>query len=143
MAGLLGPVVLTLSVACRSEPNPTAPKLQAMSFANSEWSAPVNLGPTINTEFNEQGPTLSNDELSLYFGSDRSGGIGGFDIWVAKRACTGCPWEAPTNLGPVVNSAFDETGALHRRASALLQKHSAGGAGPRGHLPVEPSRSEG
>src|SRR5438128_570748 len=110
MAGLLGPVVLTLSVACRSEPNPTAPKLQAMSFANSEWSAPVNLGPTINTEFNEQGPTLSNDELSLYFGSDRSGGIGGFDIWVAKRACTGCPWEAPTNLGPVVNSAFDETG---------------------------------
>src|SRR5439155_1347684 len=67
-------------------------------------------GLPINTEFNEQGPTVSNDELSLYFGSDRPGGIGGFDIWVARRACTGCPWEAPTNLGPVVNSAFDETG---------------------------------
>src|SRR5437667_11948596 len=110
MAGLLGPVVLTLSVACRSEPNPTAPKLQAMSFTNSEWSAPVTLGPTINTEFNEQGPTVSNDELSLYFGSDRPGGIGGFDIWVARRACKDCPWEAPLDLGPAVNTASDETG---------------------------------
>jgi hypothetical protein len=76
----------------------------------SSWSEPANLGSTINTTFNEQGPTLSNDELSLYFGSDRPGGIGGFDIWVSQRACKDCPWEAPTNLGPAVNSAFDETG---------------------------------
>jgi WD40-like Beta Propeller Repeat len=110
--GLAWLVVFTLPFACTSESgsHPVAPKLYAMSFANSEWSTPVNLGPTINTEFNEQGPTLSNDELSVYFGSDQPGGIGGFDIWVARRACTGCPWEAPTNLGPVVNSAFDETG---------------------------------
>ena len=76
----------------------------------STWSEPVNLGSTINTTFNEQGPTLSNDELSLYFGSDRPGGIGGFDIWVSQRACKDCPWEAPLNLGPAVNTASDETG---------------------------------
>jgi hypothetical protein len=76
----------------------------------SEWSAPVNLGSTINTTFNEQGPALSSDELSLYFGSDRSGGIGGFDIWVSHRDCKDCPWETPMNLGPAVNSTSDETG---------------------------------
>jgi len=76
----------------------------------STWSEPVNLGSTINTTFNEQGPTLSNDELSLYFGSDRPGGIGGFDIWVSQRACKACPGEAPLNLGPAVNTASDETG---------------------------------
>ncbi len=76
----------------------------------STWSEPVNLGSTINTTFNEQGPTRSNDELSLYFGSDRPGGIGGFDIWVSQRACKDCPWEAPLNLGPAVNTASDETG---------------------------------
>ncbi|PYP57396.1 MAG: hypothetical protein DMD40_08640 [Gemmatimonadetes bacterium] len=76
----------------------------------STWSEPVNLGSTINTTFNEQGPTLSNDELSLYFGSDRPGGIGGFDVWVSQRACKDCAWEAPLDLGPAVNTASDETG---------------------------------
>src|SRR5882762_7877056 len=70
IATLASVVFLTLLVACESTSDPVAPKLQAMSFANSEWSAPVNLGSTINTTFNEQGPTLSNDGLSLYFGSD-------------------------------------------------------------------------
>jgi hypothetical protein len=81
-----------------------------MSFTGSEWSAPVNLGSTINTSFNEQGPNLSKDGLSLYFGSDRPGGLGSFDLWVARRACSDCPWEAPENLGPVVNTAASETG---------------------------------
>lgn len=76
----------------------------------STWSEPGNLGSIINTTFNEQGPTLSNDELSLYFGSDRPGGIGGFDIWVSQRACKDCAWEAPTNLGAAINTASDETG---------------------------------
>jgi len=76
----------------------------------SDWSAPVNLGSTINTALNEQGPTLSKDELSLYFGSDRPEGLGGFDIWVSQRACSDCPWETPVNLGAVVNTASFETG---------------------------------
>ncbi|HTD70790.1 MAG TPA: hypothetical protein VK647_10050 [Gemmatimonadales bacterium] len=110
IAGLASVVSLTLLVACESTPDPVAPKLQAMSFANSEWSAPVNLGATINTAANEQGPTLSSDGLSLYFGSDRAGGSGSFDIWVSRRACADCPWETPVNLGAVVNTAASETG---------------------------------
>jgi hypothetical protein len=76
----------------------------------SSWSDPANLGTTINTTFNEQGPTLSKDGLILYFGSDRPGGSGGFDIWVSRRACADCAWDAPVNLGAAVNSAAAETG---------------------------------
>jgi len=69
----------------------------------------VNLGATINTAANEQGPALSNDGLSLYFGSDRAGGFGIFDLWVSHRACVDCPWESPVNLGATVNTAAGET----------------------------------
>jgi WD40-like Beta Propeller Repeat len=103
-------VSLALAAACESPSDPAALKIQAHSFANAEWSAPVNLGSAINTAFNEQGPALSNDGLRLYFGSDRPNGLGGFDIWVSRRACTGCPWETPAPLPAPVNSAAFETG---------------------------------
>jgi hypothetical protein len=76
----------------------------------SEWSAPVNLGPVINTAFNEQGPTLAKDGLTLYFGSNRPEGFGGFDIWISRRACLDCAWEVPVNLGAAVNTDAFETG---------------------------------
>src|SRR2546426_8181165 len=117
---LPGFVLLSLS-GCGVESGPLTSPIRADRFASSEWSEPVNLGSIINTTFNEQGPSLSNDELSLYFGSDRPGGFGGFDIWVSRRACTDCPWEAPVNLGPVVNSAFDETG--DRKSTRLNSSH--------------------
>jgi hypothetical protein len=83
-------------------------RFQAERFANSEWSAPVNLGATINTSANEQGPTLSKDGRTLYFGSDRDGSL---DLWVARRACSDCSWvDPPVKLGPVVNTAFTESG---------------------------------
>ncbi len=70
----------------------------------SDWSAPVNLGPVVNSGFVEVGPAISKDGLSLYFGSNRPGGFGGQDIWVSQRASVGDPWGPPTNLGPIVNT---------------------------------------
>lgn len=103
-------LTVALLVACHAESDEPMFGLQAMSFVSSEWSEPVSLGTAINTTFNEQGPTLSNDGLSLYFGSDRPGGLGEFDLWVARRACSDCSWETPVNLGPVVNTVATETG---------------------------------
>ena len=104
-------VALMVVLACDTERDGIVVEPRFSSFASSEWSAPVNLGAPVNTSFNEQGPTLSSDGLSLYFGSDRQpGGLGGFDIWVSRRACADCPWEAPENLGPAVNSSAAETG---------------------------------
>jgi hypothetical protein len=77
--------------------------IQAMSFVNSEWSAPVNLGAPINSAASEMNAALSPDELSLYFVSTRAGGVGGADIWVSRRASPDAPWSNPVNLGPNVN----------------------------------------
>ena len=71
----------------------------------SDWGPAVNLGcGTINSASNDQGPGISKDGLSLYFGSDRAGGAGGLDLWVAQRPTQDAPWGTPANLGPVVNS---------------------------------------
>src|SRR5260370_6165921 len=45
----------------------------------SDWSEPVNLGPVVNSKFNDQHPAISADGLSLYITSDRPGGFGDFD----------------------------------------------------------------
>jgi len=70
------------------------------------WSAPANLGPTINTAVTETGPALSKNGLSLYFYSPRAGGVGGNDIWVSQRESANDAWGAPMNLGSMVNSAL-------------------------------------
>ena len=76
----------------------------------SDWSAPVNLGPGINTTFNEQSAALSKDRRSLYFTSNRPGvdTVGLADIYVSHRESEEEPWGPPINLGPVVNSTADD-----------------------------------
>jgi len=93
--------LLALILACDPRADQSVVGLQAHSFANSEWSAPVLVN--VNSPSTEQTPTLSPDELSLYFQSDRPDGLGVIDIWVARRDCPDCPWGAPQNLGPVIN----------------------------------------
>jgi Tol biopolymer transport system component len=75
-----------------------------------DWGSPVNaesfLGTSseLNTAANEGYPIMSPDGLSLYIVSDRPGGMGGFDIWVATRATKNDLWGAPANLGAPINS---------------------------------------
>lgn len=110
------PWVISVAVlgACATEqadlPTDVPTEVQGNAFANSEWSEPVNLGSVVNTGAVEFNPELSPDELSLYFGSNRPGGAGGFDIWVSRRACVDCPWETPVNLGPTINTSASENG---------------------------------
>jgi hypothetical protein len=98
----------------------------------SEWSAPVNLGavnstcsPATGATCNEQGPFLSKDGLSLYFASNRPGGLGGLDIYVSQRASVDDPWESPQNLGPNINSSGDESEIGMSTDGHLLFFHSA------------------
>jgi len=49
-----------------------------------DWGTPVNLGPTVNSSYPDVGPNISADGLSLYFHSDRPGGVGGFDLWQVR-----------------------------------------------------------
>jgi len=73
------------------------------------WQQPINLGPIVNTDANESGPCLSSDGLALYFASNRSGGYGYYDLWVATRASVDAEWGTPTNLGNDVNGSAAET----------------------------------
>ena len=73
------------------------------------WSEPQNLGPLVNTARHDTSAYISPDGLELYFQSyNRSGGYGDWDIWVTRRATKDDVWDAPENLGPVVNSSFWE-----------------------------------
>ncbi|MGE0479919.1 MAG: carboxypeptidase regulatory-like domain-containing protein [Phycisphaerae bacterium] len=69
------------------------------------WSPPAPLGE-LNTQSDELGPAPSFDGAVLYFYSDRAGGVGGYDLWVAQRE--GERWLGPTNLGAAVNTEFNE-----------------------------------
>ncbi|NQY09589.1 MAG: PD40 domain-containing protein [Flavobacteriales bacterium] len=72
------------------------------------WSAPVKLNNKINTsKYNENSASLSADGNMLYFSSDRPGGYGGFDIYASKMLPTG-DWDVAKNLGPKVNSKYNE-----------------------------------
>jgi WD40 repeat protein len=76
------------------------------------WGSPQNLGPTINTPYDEVAPGLTIDGHFLFFASTRPGGFGGNDIYVARRRDKrdDFGWEAPGNLGDGVNTPFNESG---------------------------------
>ena len=73
------------------------------------WGPPHRLGPAVNSGERELFPTLSADG-TIVFGSNRSGGYGGCDIYTASP--DGSDFKQPVNLGPAINSANDETDAL-------------------------------
>lgn len=72
-----------------------------------EWSKPFNIGAPVNSRGWESQPSLSADGRTLYFVSTRSGGIGGYDIWKSELKAEG-EWSVPVNLGPIINSPYDE-----------------------------------
>ena len=98
---------------------------------SSPWGQPVNLGPTLNSAADDIDPTLSPDELSLYFSSNRPGGHGGYDLWVATRPALTEPFGAPVNLGAAINSAADDDLALVSADGRILffNSNRSGGLG--------------
>jgi hypothetical protein len=74
----------------------------------ADWGTPINLGPPINTSSHDGYPFISSDGRELYFSTNRPGGHGGWDIWVAKCQTQDDDWDTPENLGPLVNKSGDE-----------------------------------
>ncbi len=90
----------------------------------SEWSEPLNLGPVVNSEFDDLHPSISNDGLSLYITSTRLGGFGAEDIWVSQRASVNDDWGPPQNLGPTINTAYNDTAPNLTRDEHWMYFHS-------------------
>src|SRR5437660_104335 len=71
----------------------------------SDWSAPVNLGPPVNTAFIEQAASLSRDGLSLYLHCGNCpGSIGGADIYVSQPSQADDALGPPPHLGPTLHT---------------------------------------
>lgn len=84
--------------------------LYRSSKINGRWSAPENLGPEINSAFDETTPCLLRDGRTLFFSSNNSAGsIGGMDIFKSVWNPRIKRWSAPENPGIPINSAADDT----------------------------------
>jgi tetratricopeptide (TPR) repeat protein len=75
--------------------------------STGSWGPAVNLGPVINTKFNEDTPFLSEDDKTLFFSSGGHYNMGGYDIFYSKLLDNG-QWSEPVNLGFPVNTTDDD-----------------------------------
>jgi len=115
-------IVLGLGLALPTSQLGAAPKF-------SRWTAPTNLGPVVNSTFDDFGPALSKDGLSLYFTSNRPG-FGGTDIWVSQRPRRDDAWGPPFNLEVINTDATEAVPALSRDGHWLFfNSNRPGGLG--------------
>jgi WD40-like Beta Propeller Repeat len=109
----------------------------AMPTEFSGWSpatrveAEAGTDPAFNGPALDGCPFIARDERALYMASNRPGGLGGIDIWVALRTSPDDPWGAPQNLGAPVNSpANDFCPTIDRNDHTLFfVSNRAGGCG--------------
>jgi hypothetical protein len=102
--------------------------LATRATTTDEFGDAVNLGPEINTAYDDYSPSLSTDGLNLFFSSDRPGGFGGHDLWVTSRESLSDPWGAPVNLGSSVNSAsYDYNPEISWDGSRIVFTSDRGG----------------
>ena len=81
---------------------------QLKKMANGKWTTlPFNL-PNINSESDEEFPSLSKDGKTLYFSSKGYENMGGYDIFKSVWNDKLETWSAPINLGSPINSPFDD-----------------------------------
>lgn len=74
---------------------------------NGGWGPPVNLGPEINTPFNEDRPFLVNGNKTLFFCSQGHYNMGGYDLFRSEMQANGL-WSTPVNMGYPLNTADDD-----------------------------------
>ncbi len=82
--------------------------LYITELRNGVWAEPKNLGPHINTPYDELSPFLAADGRTLYFSSNSTQSTGGFDIFRIKFDDMKQDWTAATNVGFPINSAGDD-----------------------------------
>lgn len=76
-------------------------------YRNNLWSTPINLGKTINTEWEESSPSIHADRKTIYFRSTGWPGYGSFDLFMSKLNQSN-EWNEPINLGYPINDHKDQ-----------------------------------
>ena len=81
---------------------------ETTSADGKRWSEPKKLPDHINTKFHETTPVISPDGQYLFFSSTGHVGMGGYEVFVAKRLGEG-EWSLPVNLGASINTVNNDT----------------------------------
>lgn len=98
---------------------------------NGTWSNAINMGPSINTPFDEECPFMHFDGKTLYFSSKGHFNIGGFDIFKSEYDAGTNTWSKAENMGMPVNSASDDMHFVltKDRKQGFFSAHRADGYG--------------
>ncbi|MBD3637382.1 MAG: OmpA family protein [Crocinitomicaceae bacterium] len=96
------------------------------------WERPVNLGPVVNTMYDEDAPFLSSDGKTLYFASTGHNTVGGYDIFKTVRDENGV-WSDPVNIGAPINSSGDDIYYVEN-SEGTLAYYASERPGSFGHL---------
>jgi tetratricopeptide (TPR) repeat protein len=79
---------------------------RVIRLPNGEWSSAFNLGPTVNTPYDEDAPFIATDRKTLYFSSKGHQNMGGYDIFITVLEKS--IWSAPENLKYPINTVQDD-----------------------------------
>jgi outer membrane protein OmpA-like peptidoglycan-associated protein len=96
------------------------------------WTKPETLGKNINSKYRESSVSITKDGQRLYFSSDRPGGFGGMDIYMSTLQEKG-QWGEAVNLGPTINTGFDDDAPFIHPDGFTLYFSSRGHAGMGGY----------
>lgn len=99
--------------------------LYESNYTAGKWTRPTRLPPPLNSDFYEGSASFSPDGRTVYFVSERPGGRGGTDIYMATMNRRG-EWGRAQNLGRVVNTEFDERGVFMHPDGVTLYFSSQG-----------------
>lgn len=106
--------------------------------SSGDWGPAVNLGPKINTPYNEESPFLSEDDKTLFFSSRGHFNMGGYDIFYSNLLDNG-EWSVPLNIGYPLNTTDDDVffEPLHHGYEGYISKELPGGMGQQDIYRVE------
>jgi tetratricopeptide (TPR) repeat protein len=98
--------------------------------STGDWGPAVNLGPVINTPYNEESPFLSDDDKTLFFSSRGHFNMGGYDIFYSTLLDNG-EWSVPLNVGYPLNTTDDDVffKPMHEGYEGYMAKELPGGFG--------------
>jgi outer membrane protein OmpA-like peptidoglycan-associated protein len=102
---------------------------QSKRAKDGSWGVPEPLAGLVNSsQYSESSVSITKDGNTLYFASDRPGGLGGSDIYVCTKDSKG-EWTRIKNLGPIINSEFDEVAPFIDQDGKTLHFSSKGKKG--------------
>ncbi|MFH1319790.1 MAG: hypothetical protein ABII90_03945 [Bacteroidota bacterium] len=103
----------------------TSGDIYVSELSGFEWGDPVRLDTTINTIYWEGNASLSANKRTLFFSSEKPGGFGGRDIYQSFLNDDGT-WGQAVNIGPVINTPYDDDSPFIHADDKLLYFSSQG-----------------